>query len=161
MAFAACGSEDTPSMTLSEHVAEIATHMSDIRGMEEEHAAAVEDAADLDAAVALEGQHETEMTGHFDHLGEEITGLGECMDDADHMPDTTRMHQSHEDCMTEADVHAANMAAAADLSAALEEEARHQSAMADVLDNLEADLASLDAQNDAFHCQDSSGSHGH
>jgi hypothetical protein len=152
-----CSEHSDSEEALTDRIAETAAHVTDLRTMEASHASAVEDAADLDAVLAIETQHESEMAGHLDHLGEGLDGVGACTDDGGHGPDTTRMHQVHEDCMSEGDGHLAAMKAAADFSAALEEEGRHQAAVTDLLDDLDADLDALDEMADAFHCGDSAG----
>jgi len=159
MLLASCGEHTDDSMPLGDHLADSATHAQDIRTLVEQHGEAVAGAADLSAVLALETQHHTEMGGQYEHLGEEITSMGGCMDSDDLPPDTAHMHGIHEDLMDEGDSHGTAMEVAADLQGAMDEEARHQAATADLLAQFEADLDALEDTADHFECHHDDASH--
>jgi len=137
-----CGSEDdgVPMTGLLEaYEAEV----GELTALAAAHDTAVSGAADLAAMQAQETAYGTDAGGHMEEIEHAVLEMAECTHDG-HGPELGDVGTALADLDAELTAHATAMAAAADVAAAGAEEARHQSAIADI-------AAVFDDAHDALH----------
>ncbi len=126
----ACGGDEgTP---LSDKIAEIDTQLGVIETASATHESAVSGAANLGAMQLEETSYESNMTSAHTAMEHEVEEMGGCMN-GDAAADTAAMGTAITNLGAELATHATTMAAAADMTAADDEETRHQTALAGLI----------------------------
>jgi hypothetical protein len=129
----------TPSDTgdpLTGYLDDFEEHVAALADALESHASGIQGAATLAAMMEMEDAHAMDAQMHMGDMSADIEHMGMCTDSDMHSPDTGETDEMMAGMMNEHDQHGMAMHAAPDMAAADIEEARHQAAMADLIDEM-------------------------
>ncbi len=159
--FVGCGGEEASEEPMTELVEGLATEISNLESMSATHQTTVEETADLPAVLTEEAAYKNMMLGHHETMHHQMDEMGSCQHEGT-APHTEDLDTGLDDLNTEINLHATNMAGAADLAEAVAEETRYQTALAVVISSLNDHHAELATDPGDFMCvhDDAEAAHG-
>jgi hypothetical protein len=122
----ACGGAEEPATA---YLDDFASHASAFQAAERAHATEIAGASGVKATAPMEQAHLADVSAHLDRMGRDVGMMGMCMDANGTMMSTGDMSSLVQHANEECARHAAAMASAPDMAAAMAEEDAHQATM--------------------------------
>lgn len=144
-----CSQDD---MDMSHSLGEAGDHLQGLTAESANHRLKVGSAGDLNAVLSQEGEHYDRTMMHMNGMMGNMNDMRMCRHSSGGGPELTAMRDHIEKLRAECSGHRDAMAKATDMPAAMAEEARHQTAMTDLMGRMGQTFQGMMGQAASYSC---------